>query len=236
MRKLLKGASVALVMAVAGTANAEMVSTDWLASGDGLATLDTQTGIEWMDLTQTKGMTVNQILNDSRFDGWRLPTASEVESLLKSYLPDVDHHYTLTYYQLGAWPHYENKSEISQIRNMLDFFVGSGSDYQTIYGMYSPEENQVRLTGGTLYGSKNQHARFYGMDNGGGGSWDYYNSAYAPYLVSDGGVTLSSINDPNLNKENPNAPINASAPLVGSFGLMCLLTAMGTQRRRKGQL
>jgi hypothetical protein len=44
----------------ATSAHAELVATDWKNTGDGLATLDTATGIEWLDLTQTDNMSINQ--------------------------------------------------------------------------------------------------------------------------------------------------------------------------------
>jgi len=51
-------------------------------------------------------------------------------------------------------------------------------------------------------------------------------------LVSDGGVTLSSINDPSLNIQNPQAPINqVSAPLLGGFGLMTIECCVEEQQR-----
>ncbi|BCV27700.1 hypothetical protein [Shewanella algae] len=38
---------------ISAQANAAFVETDWKAQGDGLATLDTDTGIEWLDVSET---------------------------------------------------------------------------------------------------------------------------------------------------------------------------------------
>jgi hypothetical protein len=51
--------AVALLLSATST-QAALVETDWTNTGDALATLDTDTGIEWLDLTQTLGMSINQ--------------------------------------------------------------------------------------------------------------------------------------------------------------------------------
>ena len=47
---------------VAPMAAAELQERDFLTSGDGLITYDTATGLEWLDLPQTVGLSYNQIL------------------------------------------------------------------------------------------------------------------------------------------------------------------------------
>lgn len=249
MRTKSKGIALTLTLSLfaAGSANAELVSSDWLSEGDNLVTLDTSTGIEWLDLTQTKGMSARQVLSDSRFEGWRLATFEELIPLFQNYLPDVDYTYVNTSYRLGAWPHYENKTQITQIREMLNLFVGNSTkmntgqnqyDYEVIYGMGLKENGSIGITGGIMTGFDGYYtyndARFYGVEGASGGDFDYQNGVYAPYLVSDGGVTLSSIKDPSINQANPNAPINASAPLMGAFGGLLLIgVGMRSQRRTK---
>lgn len=61
---------------------------------------------------------------------------------------------------------------------------------------------------------------------------DTYHTA-GVYLVSDGGTTLSSINDPSININNPKAPINmadVSAP-VGLATAGVLMLMLGARRR-----
>ena len=61
---------------------------------------------------------------------------------------------------------------------------------------------------------------------------DTYNVAMSVFLVSDGGTTLSSINDPSLNINNPNAPINqVDVPVAGFFGGAMLLSLMSFRRK-----
>lgn len=59
---------------------------------------------------------------------------------------------------------------------------------------------------------------------------DFSHGNYSVWIVSDGGATYSSLNEPTLNINNPNSPINASAPLkLGALGLMLV----GMRRRKK---
>lgn len=219
------------------SSHAALVESDLYENGDGLATLDTNTGVEWMDLTQTKGMSANEVLADPRFSGWRFPTIQEYTTLIESYLPDVDHYDTLSYYPKKAWPN--PNTEIAQIKAMLSFFVGNerDADYQGLYGMFVRSDGNIGLSGGLLT-SRNQYgvhrdAQFYGLNNSAGGGFDSKNGAYSMYLVSDGGHTIDSINDPSININNPSAPINdVSAPLTGIVGGLSLI-ALGLRLRQR---
>lgn len=80
---LLLGASL-----MAGTANAALVSVDWKTAGDGAISKDTATNLGWLDLTVTKGMSINGVLYDmvanGSYFGFRLPTANEIYGLLSN--------------------------------------------------------------------------------------------------------------------------------------------------------
>ncbi len=58
MIRLLFALSLALL---AGRANSGLIEVDLFAPGDGLVTLDTDTGLEWLDLDQTDGLSFNDI-------------------------------------------------------------------------------------------------------------------------------------------------------------------------------
>lgn len=59
---------------------------------------------------------------------------------------------------------------------------------------------------------------------------DHASSDFGVYLVSDGGVTLSSINDPTLNQNNPNSPAKLSVP--GAIAALGLAGLFGWRRRK----
>ncbi|KIF82486.1 PEP-CTERM sorting domain-containing protein [Noviherbaspirillum autotrophicum] len=66
------------------TAHAALVAEDYSSVGDGLITLDTESGLEWLDFTATRGLTVSQVL--SGMGGYsatfRYATRSEIQELL----------------------------------------------------------------------------------------------------------------------------------------------------------
>lgn len=45
----------------AAPAHAVLITTDWLAPGDGLVVRDTTSGLEWLNLTQTANLSVAQV-------------------------------------------------------------------------------------------------------------------------------------------------------------------------------
>lgn len=68
---------------------ASLVEMDFLTPGDGLITRDTQSGLEWLDITQTFGFTFDEILqgtgNSWYAQGWRFATTGEVSAMVYSY-------------------------------------------------------------------------------------------------------------------------------------------------------
>lgn len=62
-------------------ANADLVSMDRSSPGDGEITLDTQTGLMWLDLALSAP---NAIAFDNAFtaDGWRVATLAQVQTLI----------------------------------------------------------------------------------------------------------------------------------------------------------
>lgn len=69
-------------LALSGNASAATLSVDWQMAGDNLITLDTDTGLEWLDLTATTSRSYNDISTafgvGQEFDGWRYATMNEI--------------------------------------------------------------------------------------------------------------------------------------------------------------
>jgi len=91
MRKFLQGVIVAAALSCAMPATAGFVHQDYKVAGDKKTTLDQDTGLEWLKLSETNSMSINQVFGqlgvDGMFNGWRLPTGEEVEALLSSIIP-----------------------------------------------------------------------------------------------------------------------------------------------------
>jgi PEP-CTERM motif len=56
--------ALCIVASACSAANGELRSDDMNAAGDGLITVDTETGLRWLDLTETIGLSVNQFEAD----------------------------------------------------------------------------------------------------------------------------------------------------------------------------
>ena len=69
--------------------SAALISGDWMSTGDNLITHDTETGLEWLDLTETKKMNYNyissQLGSGGEFEGFRYATKNEMDSLFLAF-------------------------------------------------------------------------------------------------------------------------------------------------------
>lgn len=193
-------------------AQAELIAGDWKTSGDGQAILDSDTGLEWLKITNTHGWAYNQVAAEleTTFAGWRLATVDEVMTLIHNAMPMVNFN--------GKTGASVSSSNSYHFRTT----IGSGNTY----AMAMNEQGQLH---------------WYGAD----ASWAYRDRGplspdqkytgtlgLGTFLVSDGGVSLSSQLDPSININNPNAPVNVSAP-IGLATLGLGLLGWGARRRRR---
>lgn len=254
--KIMKLVALALFAAASVQTQAAFVATDWKVSGDKLATLDTQTGLEWLDLTRTDNMSISQVrgLLDTTFLGWRFPTAAEIDTMMRNFVGTV-----VNFDSVSNGLVQFNSNHATQNPNV----VAVRQEFLALFGLthsYSASINFQHLSTGLYldeFGSVRQAGVHYtGYDTG--RTNVFFNNYLATHvttetgkhgyhgiwLVSDGGTTLSSVNDPTLNINNPNAPINAgiisppandvSAPLFGFLGLFSLgIFSMRNYRSRK---
>jgi hypothetical protein len=84
---------LALALGAASTgASAALVSADWETVGDHLLTQDTVSGLQWLDLTETYGLThefvSGQLGAGGQFEGFRYATDAEVQELWLNF--DID--------------------------------------------------------------------------------------------------------------------------------------------------
>lgn len=82
IKKMFLAGLVVLFSVSAGASVIENLSErDWL-SGDKALTYDRTTGLEWLDLNLTKGMSINQIYSSGILNIFRWATPSEIENIL----------------------------------------------------------------------------------------------------------------------------------------------------------
>jgi cysteine-rich repeat protein len=77
-----------LSILLASPSLATLEEIDLLAPGDGLVTRDSASGLDWLDVPQTAGLTYNQVLGGAGgwlTQGWRHATAQEICDLFEQY-------------------------------------------------------------------------------------------------------------------------------------------------------
>ena len=62
MRRVLLTAVLLCLSYLSVSANAALLTLDWQTSDDGLITLDTSTGLEWLDITVTNSTAFEDVL------------------------------------------------------------------------------------------------------------------------------------------------------------------------------
>jgi hypothetical protein len=196
------------------SASAQLISTDWKNTGDKLATLDQSTGLEWLDLTQTDGVSINQVLSlmDSTYAGWRFPTPIEVNALIENSFgvsaPDLGE-------RISTWGR-QPSTEIEFFRTVFGV-VKTDYTYRGSLGLTLNDSDGVVLSGMQTRSEGDLLALYNQFTNG--FTKSTANKEYGVFLVSDGGTTQSSLNDPSINIASANVPLPATAALL-SLGLL----------------
>jgi len=82
-----------IALGLSTVSEAVVVSVDWQTAGDALITRDTVTETDWLDLTETNGLSRDEILPmlevGGALQGWRYATANEVVTLFANFSIDI---------------------------------------------------------------------------------------------------------------------------------------------------
>lgn len=219
---------VAALCMVSSVANAKFVETDWLADGDALATLDTESGLEWLDLSETVNQSISGVDAQTGvgglYEGWRLPTYSEIQFLMQDGLFE------------GAFST-SGMQKTSRVDAVAEFYELHGYTREDAsprsYGMYIHENGELRVfgvAGSDLMAINHDHEVYPNA-----GPYDFAHPLHAVWLVSDGGVTLSSNSNARINEPEywSNGGTLEAADVSGSYFGALALTAFAFGLRRK---
>ncbi len=232
----------AISFGFSGFAQAEFIQGDWLIEGDKQSTLDTRTGKEWLNLDNTEGMSLADVTQalDGELAGWRIAGLDEVLDLAYSQAEIAgisNYFWDATTIESAKNPE-ENTSFNYMVQHSgfaRDFGLAFGGMTSSFYGTYGLFVNDYKNEVDNFF-SQYTTGRNNGMRLMKESEKNYTQgiASYGWWLVSDGGVSLSSINNPEINANNPDAPVNAvSTPLsLGVFAFAAMGLA-GLRRKQK---
>lgn len=222
-------AAIALAGVLAsGSASAEFIQSDVYVAGDNKAVLDTDTGLEWMKLSETADTRISWYADLD--NGWRLATQSEVTQYIYN-LFDVDE----SDFTGGK---VEGRHDITVYTDNVD------KDILDIMGVTFDARTLIYAQGYVQDEDTGEFAK-YGIQYSNNASTSFPTYLYvgeaaptvtigqksifaSPFLVSSGGASYSSINDEEFKTAQA-----AAVPLplmgLGALGLF----ALGFARKKK---
>lgn len=241
MKPLFKKAAVLMALTaglLSMNAQAALVAQTYKTAGDNLVTYDDATNLSWLKLTQTIGMSINQVKAElgagGRFEGWRLPTDNEVESIVRAVLSPLAFNEDATLYNGSGYRGYTAtwRNWFGTTAYTSSGELSNGNRYWYSYGLYEGSDGAAEMSG-TYYRDKNSF-----------GSHTYYATLYddyvsgstytADYKHGQFGVFLVKVRPEDLPKPPaetlPGDGSNVNDVPVAGFGL---LAAMGLLFRRR---
>ena len=136
--KLILGASILLL--VSGQSNAALFEADYLSAGDGLITMDTNSTLEWLDLSLTSGMPFANALSAYSADGWRYAEQNEIFAMFDSNFTNINDNGSTV-----ADPGTTTYDEAVHMVNMFGLTPSAPSEVS--FGWYEDADDFLRLSG-----------------------------------------------------------------------------------------
>ena len=219
MKSVLFGALIGACSLFSASSFAEIIQADLYEDNDARLVYDSETNLQWLDLTETAGMNISEVryeMNGGRFDGWRFASRAESRLLLSHIFPS----YSIT----GA-------DYINTVRSESDLFVDLFGDMSDQARVVSPDYMSMGVVidgpGWYLFGRyRSGMPRLYLATDNIANETDQVEShyGYGFMLVSDNADTYSLNNgEYNTYKDVP----------VWSIGLGSL-ALLGFRRKKKG--
>ena len=202
----IKSISLAIsVLVLSANVNAAVISVDWQSTGDNLMTRDTNSGLDWLDLTETNSMSYDtvsaQLGTGGQFEGWRYATSAEVVTLWSNFGVHLNQFYS------GSGPFDPSIDDAARLLGNIWFEARrSGSGLLGLTATTSSSGNRAWM------GAYNSTSAVYYTD---GSHW-----------TSDYG---SSVQTGSFLVQTSPVPVPAAVWLFG-FGLIGLI---GVARRKK---
>ena len=135
MKRLIGFILFLILFMVSTEAHAILINLDRYNTGDRLITSDTITGLEWLDVTETQGMSYRDVRSDTTLDneGWRYATNFEVGDLFDTYLTVGNLGQMQGFFGVTSTVYDPNAGDRRYTHGFVEFVDGSG-EYGTPYG------------------------------------------------------------------------------------------------------
>lgn len=210
--RLGKLALVLCAMGFSFSSQAELIQTDWKVENDNRVVFDTESGVEWLKLSETDSKSISYVMSQlgegGLYEGWSLATYDQVDEMLGY-----------------AYDNISPGKFVNLFGYTRSYYYGTAGSGYTRY-----------WSAGYVHNVENDKVYYSGAWNGGGSSWSPLSETSVSithssvnvgvYLVSTGGVTWSSLNDESVNSlQNVSAPLSMA---IGGLGLMLL----GSRRKK----
>jgi len=200
--KLTKVLAAALLLGASLSSQAAVISVDWKEAGDNGAFVETTSGTEWLKLTQTQGVGLNTVQQQlgagGLYEGFRVADSNEVQFLFDYFLGQAT---GLTYTSISAFD-FADSSTVDGRALMVDLLDALGraivgtNTFST--GRYFQAGSQSVLSSTFRDDDANGFARLIYDRVTSTTNANTPGSAPGVFLVSDGGNTFSSINNPGI--------------------------------------
>jgi hypothetical protein len=120
-------------------ANAGLINSDYQTDGDLRLVLDESTGLEWLGLSNTKGMSYSRAL--LFYSEFELATNTQIVELYSAIFPNL---LSSTFAFGGIDP---TNDDSNSSLNWTSLFGSSGYSPEFSYGLYQDEDNRTRIAG-----------------------------------------------------------------------------------------
>jgi hypothetical protein len=189
---LLTSLLICIILTVSNNAQAGLIEADYLTSGDELAVYDEDTGLSWLDMTETLYTGYEEA--SSTIAGYRMATQSEITELFNNAFGE------LSYDSYGIYNDYDE----GIVKNFIELFgVTFRNDTLTTIGYYLDDDGVLSMTKVSLWDDGDENPEGY-LTRINGTSYEkdlpdfYYengSSYFGFYMVKD---SVSEVPEPNM--------------------------------------
>lgn len=225
----LKSLIIAAALFLTAQAHAGFVEYDWKEAGDKKAFLHEETGLEWLDLTESQGsynQTLARLGAGGDLEGWRVATYDEVYAMLTALAGSTIS--ATTNYIGSTAAHIEAHLNY---KNLFGSVISANGDEVIMRGFYMNASNALRYSQ-AMYTTINS-VLYSGIrvEQSSGTTVNSNTLGHGTFLVSTGGLTLGETLSFEQGLPGEPAPADVSLPSLG-FALVGL-GLMGFTRRRQ---